>query len=430
VWRGSTCGKIARRIPKPSIVAGRIQAVVSLFQKMDPTFVNEKVLKEHRLVLQHIANGCISDPENVVLHFVKPNGSYYIARGNSSLEGYHLHNSSLFTATVERGHYLAMDKNFRWNEARKMEHGLLPHSNCRSPWIRDQIKKMYCKHASLFTCDPLPQYALGVNDWETELETFGCAQLLTSTDIECDTVNTENIQLDIEETDQRDLDADMEDLVAAVMETRLDIVEDDAIPIRFIDSALGVDLGNISLENSLIAPQSVRTAKEIDLFVEIYCRQTNTGPNYSTNLKPKKFNSAKLVGEWNRILSDKIKTSINPITVLSEFSFKTVRHVNNFKKFVELQAQASILLDPHIEEYKRLVRCIQVPSNAEIMKEHILLPKLASSTSVANNTTINVAETLVVDASIDIIGDISRHDTPSVHEVNRVNLPPVVVINF
>jgi hypothetical protein len=143
-------GRIARIIPKPSIVASRLHAVVTFFRKLDSTFIDKRVMDEHRKVLQHVANGCISDVEGVVLHQKKADGTYFVARGNSKLEGYHLHNrSNQNTATIERGHYLSVDKNFRWNQHRKMDHGLINASYCMKPWILDDIKLLFEKNRYL-----------------------------------------------------------------------------------------------------------------------------------------------------------------------------------------------------------------------------------------------------------------------------------------
>ena len=98
-------------------MAERVDLVVQTFYDIDKTFINDKVLKNHKNILNHIRNGCVSDPQSIPMYMERNDGSVICARGTNGLESWHSFADSL-AATAASPSLCDMALNiltFRWN---------------------------------------------------------------------------------------------------------------------------------------------------------------------------------------------------------------------------------------------------------------------------------------------------------------------------
>lgn len=115
--------KIRRRIPEKETVSKRVNDVIMMFRKIDPVFINDKVMKEHQNNMKHLLKGCLSDYPGIELYSEHVNFNCEFiklksARGSSALEGFHF-----FVADATAGKMIAPllfdtmleDMVYRWN---------------------------------------------------------------------------------------------------------------------------------------------------------------------------------------------------------------------------------------------------------------------------------------------------------------------------
>jgi hypothetical protein len=126
--------------------------------------------------------------------------------------------------------------------------------------------------------------------------------------------------------------------------------------------------------------------------MELYQKQTNTGPYSCATKRTKLFNAEKMVIEWNNTITKKLQESINHELILTEYSYKTIRNIHAFRKHIEEQVEADNLINPHIEEFKAVFKSIQSPTTETILKEDLIYPKYPQLVQRDQSIQIDIVE--------------------------------------
>ena len=147
-------GRCRRRIPKPSELAARLQAVIEIGRKLrtadnQPLFKAGKTGTEatHRNVLKEVVRGHVSDSPKIELYTaIRTHESgftiFSVARGSSALEGWHRHLRDVLQGmdvSADLADAVLLEYAVRWNNENGIRHRKQPDFGEGDPEILDTL---------------------------------------------------------------------------------------------------------------------------------------------------------------------------------------------------------------------------------------------------------------------------------------------------
>jgi hypothetical protein len=310
-------GRVKRRIPRGKILAARVDDVVQSFRVYCPDFITDEVMARHKLQMEHLEKGCLSDHPDVCLYQVLKEGDALhfkllkCARSNSPLEGFHNHSYSNIGGRpvgVLILNLIAHDVCHVWN-CQDDELDL----NCYDISLLNSCYDAWNDNKELFCSSPLPKDYVPIRIDENEvLEQFGCTKAMDPNKF-VDCINqVEDLDVDFDEdTPLEDLEHQLSDVLPpeAEMEGNLEVMPTQNLRQDILEKIKEYPL-----------PMPVQTEEEMALIYQYY---NDLASNRRT------INYSVLANRYNSTIIERLKDN-SADSVFSMYRFKNQYQVKGF----------------------------------------------------------------------------------------------------
>jgi hypothetical protein len=388
-----TC-RVRRRIPPAAELSVRVNAVLTQFREIDPTFINDAVWRAHKSCMEHLVKGCLSDHPDVALYFEfedEDNDNKFVkmrcGRGSSLLEGFHLHISEA-TAGKMVGPLLfdhqLREMIYRWNVDRSINARQSVDYGCYNLLLFERIHNLSTKHTHLFEGMPLTSYR-PVQTPDGPTEKFGCSRILHQDilhtihelenlpDADDSSVAVHELSLALLEGPSLDDEDDEIDVPVEAADDLSDLLQgvqlvDDVDPEIQAGIRRNIDVETVAKIKELPYPSGVKTREEVELYLKLFKEELVIDGTI------KKVNMDILAAKWNQTILDKLTATDDANVVFQQYSFKTSYQLRAFNEYMDKKISARFAIHNYRDALKDLGRMLR--HNDTVHLKAILIPKI------------------------------------------------------